>query len=254
MNAAGLADLLRTAAALACQHGVEVRVSASGALVVRPLNAPAAPAPDKRAERNRRHYLARRLKASESVLKSADADGEKQAPLPLSPSLPLPPQTPPSPAHPHTPTPGHKRVREGTAGEDVEVEREEAGKDATQPQKPPAWTPDPGQKAVNQWFSRRDTTAWSKQEQKAWKAIPAAARADGLSALVAPYTASQGEAFRFRRRDLLTLLNHWQGEIDRWRHFKAPTQSDVRPLQNGYEDPPFLADEAAIFHSTPPHS
>lgn len=110
-----------------------------------------------------------------------------------------------------------------------------------------AWTPDQGQQTVNRWFGRRATTAWSAKEQRAWKDLPAEAKEDGLRILEPVYTATDGRGFTYRRKNVETLLNNWQGEIDRWRDYKAPTQSDVRPLQKGYEDPPFLTDDAAIY-------
>lgn len=109
---------------------------------------------------------------------------------------------------------------------------------------PSAWNPSPEQLIVSRWFHRRPTTAWTDKEIKAWNAIPSESIADGIDILAAPYLAGE----KYCRRDLLTLLNNWQGEIDRWRSYKAAVSSDVQPAQSGYEDPPFLNDDEAIFH------
>jgi uncharacterized protein YdaU (DUF1376 family) len=93
------------------------------------------------------------------------------------------------------------------------------------------WVPDENQKAVNQWFGRRNSTAWSAKELKAWAAISEELRSEGIQAL-SGYYSQPAEVAQFRRRDLLTLLNNWQGEIDRWRNYVAPAgkRFDVKKL------------------------
>lgn len=109
---------------------------------------------------------------------------------------------------------------------------------------PSAWSPSPEQIEVGSWFGRKPTTAWTEKELKAWKGIDDETLADGIAILAAPYRAKE----KFTRRDLATLLNNWLGEIDRWRSYKPPVQSDVTPAQPDYRDPAFLTDPAAIFH------
>lgn len=101
---------------------------------------------------------------------------------------------------------------------------------------------------VGYFFKRKPSTAWSAKEIKAWNAIPSESIADGIDILAAPYLAGE----KYCRKDLLTLLNNWQGEIDRWRSYKTTMNSDVQPAQSGYEDPPFLDDDEAIFHKKNP--
>jgi hypothetical protein len=71
--------------------------------------------------------------------------------------------------------------------------------------------------------------------------------AEGIEVLRSPYKAAPEKA-PFRRKDLATLLNNWLGEIDRWRSWAKPIESDVKPLQDESETPPFLDDTSAIFH------
>lgn len=76
---------------------------------------------------------------------------------------------------------------------------------------------------IESWYGRRRTTKWSKKEVKALGEI---AETDGfppdIATVKAYYTAkiTPGKnEVDIRRRDLLTLLNNWNGEIDRARSF-----------------------------------
>lgn len=71
---------------------------------------------------------------------------------------------------------------------------------------------------VGAWFKRKPTTAWSAKEEKAWKAIGEIDLED-FEILANYYTMEIDKAGDFRRHDLCTLLNNWQGEIDRARPF-----------------------------------
>ena len=81
------------------------------------------------------------------------------------------------------------------------------------PSAPPAWNPSPEQIEVASWFSRKPTTEWSKKEKAAW--LPISTFFD--------FTSDEWKALRFYyrsgckycRQDLQTLLNNWNGEIDR---------------------------------------
>ena len=91
--------------------------------------------------------------------------------------------------------------------------------------KPNNWTPSPFQTAVGSWFNRRETTPWSPRELAAWKAlgnIPA----DDVATLGGYYNAKIPKATDYRRRDLLTLLNNWTGELDRARKFNPKPTDD----------------------------
>lgn len=90
---------------------------------------------------------------------------------------------------------------------ETEEETEKEGK------KPKLWNPSPEQIEVASWFSRKPTTEWSKKEKAAWLPI------DTLF----DFTSDEWKALRFYyrsgckycRQDLQTLLNNWNGEIDR---------------------------------------
>lgn len=89
------------------------------------------------------------------------------------------------------------------------------------------WKPSSLQSRINSWYNRRDTTPWSQKELKALKAIPEPEE-DDLT-LLESYTTNSP----YRRRDILTLLNNWQGELDRARRWEseAPvTNADANPL------------------------
>lgn len=80
---------------------------------------------------------------------------------------------------------------------------------------PPAWNPSPEQIEVGSWFHRRPTTPWSEKEKKAWRAIvqnPQNFQGDEWGALKF-YYGPRGS--KYKRHDLLTLLNQWNGEVDR---------------------------------------
>lgn len=100
---------------------------------------------------------------------------------------------------------------------------------------------------VGSWFGRRPSTQWSTKELKAWNALELETITEGIELLKPAYLAKTGEAVKYRRRDLQTLLNNWTGEIDRWRNWQAPAASDVTNRQQD-ELPAFLDDDNAIFH------
>lgn len=115
---------------------------------------------------------------------------------------------------------------------------------------PPAWNPSPDQLTVGSWFHRRPTTPWSEKEIKAFKAIHSELFEDGVKLLNAAYSVPHGDNHR-TRKDLLTLLNNWQGEIDRWRSYKPPLRSDVQAIEDEGELG-FLSNDDAIFHKDKP--
>lgn len=65
---------------------------------------------------------------------------------------------------------------------------------------------------IGAWFNRRPTTEWSPKERKALRGvIKLKTSPDDLDALERYYRSGT----QFLRRDVLTLLNNWQGEVDR---------------------------------------
>lgn len=85
------------------------------------------------------------------------------------------------------------------------------------------WTPSELQLKINSWYSRRSSTPWSPKEVKALKAIPEPDPED--LTLLETYTLNSP----YRRRDILTLLNNWQGEIDRARQWASEQSKPDRP-------------------------
>lgn len=88
---------------------------------------------------------------------------------------------------------------------------------------------------VGKLFNRREATAWSEKEIKALKSVEKLnTTEDEILALEAYYTADMPSGKDYRRRDILTLLNNWNGEIDRAKAFKAsppPLEPRANPQQ-----------------------
>lgn len=78
----------------------------------------------------------------------------------------------------------------------------------------PSWNPTPEMLEVASWFNRRPSTVWSKKEMRAWKEVSShfQFKDEEWEALKWLYTQSGSP---YLRKDLGTLLNNWQGEIDR---------------------------------------
>lgn len=68
-------------------------------------------------------------------------------------------------------------------------------------------------------FHRRETTAWSEKEVESYKRI-GTAQPDDLTLVESYYKASLPADSDYRRHDLCTFLNNWQGEVDRARKWK----------------------------------
>jgi hypothetical protein len=68
-------------------------------------------------------------------------------------------------------------------------------------------------------FNRKPTTRWDKKEIKALKELGKVDESD-LAILERYYTERIPKAEDFRRHDLQTLLNNFNGEVDRARKFK----------------------------------
>lgn len=67
------------------------------------------------------------------------------------------------------------------------------------------------------WFNRRLTTPWSEKEERALRAVMALETpVDDLSALEEWYVSDAP----YKRKDIPTLLNNWNGEIDRAKEWK----------------------------------
>lgn len=91
----------------------------------------------------------------------------------------------------------------------------------TKPSAPPAWNPTPEQIEVSSWFNRKPETEWSKPEKAKWAFIEKVQHfeSDEWRALQWYYTQS---GCPYLRKDIGTLLNNWQGEIDRAKNYEPP--------------------------------
>ncbi len=84
------------------------------------------------------------------------------------------------------------------------------------------WKPTVLQLRLGKLFRRKPSTRWSFDELKAFKSIETPDEED-LRNLERYYFANWPEAKDYRRKDLLTVLNNFAGELDRARQFKEPT-------------------------------
>lgn len=113
-------------------------------------------------------------------------------------------QKPPSPSplpSPNTPLPPE--------GDGLGLELDSDPVPQTKP-----WTPTEDQLQINSWFRRRPDTRWSEKELRAFRKLPPTPDEDWH--LLERYYLGPGDG-RYPRQDVFTLLNNWQGEIDRAR-------------------------------------
>lgn len=83
---------------------------------------------------------------------------------------------------------------------------------------------------INKWFSRRDNTEWSDKELKALKSVVKFNTPESdLQLLDARYESKN----KYRRRDILTLLNNWNTEIDRCKSGDHDSQQSLPIQSNG---------------------
>ena len=87
-------------------------------------------------------------------------------------------------------------------------------------------------------YNRRPTTKWSIAEVKAYKA--ANIDPDDLEMVIRYYSelSQKPKEEDIRRRDLLTLLNNWHGEVDRARTYKYPARIQKKMEVQPYLDTP----------------
>lgn len=82
---------------------------------------------------------------------------------------------------------------------------------------------------INKWFSRRENTEWSAKELKALKSVVKFHTPESdLQLLDARYESKN----KYRRKDILTLLNNWNTEIDRCKSGDDDQQQSL-PMQSG---------------------
>lgn len=83
---------------------------------------------------------------------------------------------------------------------------------------------------INKWFSRRGNTEWSEKELKALKMVVKLNTSESdLQLLDARYESKN----KYRRKDILTLLNNWNTEIDRCKSGDDESQQSLPIQPNG---------------------
>lgn len=75
-------------------------------------------------------------------------------------------------------------------------------------------------RCVGRYYRRKASTPWSKSEDK--KLDDIAARPEILAECREMMKFYRDGRYTYQRRDIVTLLNNWAGELDRARSFKAP--------------------------------
>jgi hypothetical protein len=81
---------------------------------------------------------------------------------------------------------------------------------------------------IGAWFRRKPATLWSQQEAEALESL-GAIDDDDLAVLERFYTAEIPEN-GFRRREVITLLNHWNGELDKARRWESESTGAERNI------------------------
>ena len=100
----------------------------------------------------------------------------------------------------------------------MQKEEVEAEEDAEANKYGKGWHPSPEQIEVCSWFNRRPTTIWSPQEQRKWREVVANFKFEGDDwEALRWYYAKSG--CPYLRKDLVTLLNNWNGEVDRAKQY-----------------------------------
>jgi hypothetical protein len=83
------------------------------------------------------------------------------------------------------------------------------------------------------WFKRRLSTKWSDKEMRALKLVYKDLDQEDLAAVDAYYSASIDQSKDYRRRDVVTLLNNWAGEVDRARRWASEQQQQAPAKPSG---------------------
>ena len=79
-------------------------------------------------------------------------------------------------------------------------------------------------------FNRRVTTQWSEKEIRAYRKLGSIPEQD-ISEMEKWYSRTDVD---WRRKDVQTLLNNWQGELDRARNYKPSQNTKPNPRNFGF--------------------
>lgn len=94
-------------------------------------------------------------------------------------------------------------------------------------------------------FRMKSSTSFDKSQEKAWreaKALIESTDEESWRLLEWAYSQNSGDASRYRRQNLDTLLNHWNGEIEKSRGWKANPNGNGT---NGHRRPETAAERKA---------
>lgn len=100
------------------------------------------------------------------------------------------------------------------------------------------------------WFNRRESTVWSPRELRALRAVAGLQTSEDDFAALETYYLSDAP---YRRKDILTLLNNWNGEIDRaknWKHAPQATKPSDRNFGVGQDPNRVGSDIAAALEAS----
>lgn len=134
---------------------------------------------------------------------------------------------PKPPPHPIPLPKGMDRVQEKEKEEDKEADKEkDQGEFLKGETVPPPDPPNPNRMLrLNRLFRRREASKWSAKELKAYEAGAELCPIDEFEMVEAYYLSG----VPYLRKDLQTLLNNWNGEVDRARKWREnPNGNDSR--------------------------
>jgi len=139
--------------------------------------------------------------------------------VPCVSSPPLPPSSPHTPLLPPTPPPSDSDAKAQVPPVVPQGGLDKLGQKIKSAKITPNF--DSIQLRLNAIFRRKPTTPWSEKELKAYRELTF--DEDGLKAVENHYTTFYG-IDRYLRKDLCTLLNNWNGEVDRSINYKPDDQ------------------------------
>ena len=114
--------------------------------------------------------------------------------------------------------PGHEPDPYIVRGEESREKNKNTPKSPTKKKQPTEWKPDETQQRINRLFRRKDSTRWKADELAAYRQNEYTE--EDLAEIERYYSADIPGDDDYRRRDILRLLRHWPGEVDRARCWK----------------------------------
>lgn len=116
----------------------------------------------------------------------------------------------------------HRDIAEAQAEADPLFSIEEPSGSSHPAKAGKAWEPDENQKRINSIFRRRDTTQWDDKEIRAYRKLRI--EESDLEAVESYYRADHKEGEGWKRMTVQTLLNNWNGEVDKATKYALASQ------------------------------